>query len=131
VADQDDRPLGHPGPQDDGEVARQLLDRRPRGSATARRPVAALVVEDQADVGAVAVGRGQAGREGAPLEGPGGHRERVAVDEDDRERRVARADLLHRQQDAVVGLHQRGAVGRPRRGAERVVLAQLGFGRSR
>ena len=126
VADQDHRPPRHPGLEDGGEVAGQLLDGRVLRSARGRTR------------------RGRAGRRrpagrrgGGRWRWPGSaarvrrwkvherHRQRVAVDEDDGQRRVARADLLHRQQDAVVGLHERRAVGRPRPGAERVVLAQL------
>lgn len=45
--------------------------------------------------------------------------------EDDGQRRVGRADLLHREQHAVVGHDQRRAVGAARGLAERVVLAEL------
>ena len=45
--------------------------------------------------------------------------------EDDGQPGVARADLLDVQQHAVVGLDERAAVGLPRGGAERVVLAQV------
>jgi hypothetical protein len=93
--------------------------------------VAALVVEDQPGVGAVPVGRRQFGGEGAALEGPGGHRQRVAVHEDDGQRRVLGPDLVDGQQHAVVGPHERRAVGRAGGGAEGVVLPQLRVGQLR
>ena len=54
------------------------------------RAVAALVVEDQPRVGTVPVRGGQLGGEGPPLEVQRGHRQRVAVHEDDGQRRVRR-----------------------------------------
>ncbi len=46
--------------------------------------------------------------------------------EDDGQRRVRRPDLLDRQQDAVVGLHERAAVGLACGRPEGVVLPQVG-----
>ena len=117
VPDEDDRARAAPAPRAPrpgrGPAARWSSA---RASPRPEAPWPALVVEDQPGVGAVAVGGGQLGGEGPPLEGPGRHRQRVAVHEDDGQRRVPRADLLDGEQHAVVGLHER-ACGRPPRDA--------------
>ncbi len=125
VADEDHRPARDPRLEDGGEVAGQLLDRGVLRRPAPRHAVAALVVEHEAGVGPVTVRGGELGGQGAPLEGPAGHGERVTVHEDDGERRLHRPDLLDREHDPVVGLDQRGPVGRAGGRTERVVRAEL------
>ena len=115
-----------------------------RASSTAARSRASCSIVECSAVPAAGRRRGRAGRRrpagrraGArwrwPARRPGcgagrSTRPSTACSRARRRRSAARrrADLLDRQQDAVVGLHQRRPVGARGRGAERVVRAQLG-----
>ncbi len=121
VPDQHDRPARHPGVQHRHQVVGQLVDGGAVGVPAGGGPVPALVVEDQSGLRGVAVAGGQRPAQVAALERPRGHRQGVAVHEDDGQRGVLGADLLHVQQHAVGGVHQLGAVGGPAAGAQRVV----------